>query len=76
MTLEGKETAFPLFELMVTSGICPREADHAVLGAARLRNVQGGHGTGAQPRVVTPGVPELAVHAAATAIRYLAALLP
>ncbi len=72
----GKETAFPLFGLLVSHNICPSEADNAVLGAARIRNNLGGHGTGATPRVVPDGVPELAVNAAATAIRYLADLLP
>jgi hypothetical protein len=76
ITRTGNETAFPLFELLVTNSVCPREADSAVLGAARVRNNLGAHGTGAHPRVIPPGVPELAVNAAATAIRYLADLLP
>jgi hypothetical protein len=37
VTLTGKETAFPLFKLLVDNGICPQEADNAVLGVARIR---------------------------------------
>jgi hypothetical protein len=76
VTRQGNETAFPLFELLVTHSVCPREADNATLGAARIRNNLGAHGTGSTPRVVPDGVPELAVNAAATAIRYLADQLP
>ena len=42
---KGNEAAFLLFELLVNNGLCPREADNALLGAARLRNNLGGHGT-------------------------------
>ncbi len=76
VTRTGKETAFPLFDMLVDNGICPREADNAVLGVARIRNNLGGHGTGAQPRVLPDGIPELAVNTAATAIKYLADQLP
>jgi hypothetical protein len=72
----GKEAAHALFQLLVDKGICPPEADNAVLGAARFRNNLGGHGTGAQPRVLPDGVPDMAVNSAATAIKYLADLLP
>ena len=76
VTRTGKETAFPLFKMLVDNGICPQEADNAVLGVARIRNNLGGHGTGAQPRVLPDGTPELAVNSAATAIKYLAEQLP
>jgi hypothetical protein len=74
--LKGNETAFPLFKLVVDNGICPPEAENAVLGVARIRNNLGAHGTGSQPRVLPPGVSELAVNSAAIAIKYLAGLLP
>jgi hypothetical protein len=45
----GKETASPLFGLLQRAGIVEVEADHAVLGAARIRNAWGGHGSGAAP---------------------------
>jgi hypothetical protein len=72
----GKEAAYALFDRLVDNGVCPREAENAVLGAARIRNNLGAHGTGALPRVIPDGVPELAVNSAATAIRYLADQLP
>jgi Domain of unknown function (DUF7014) len=74
--LTDRETANPLFQALVDQGVCVQEADKAVLGSSRLRNQYGGHGTGAQVRVVPPGVPELAVQSTATAINYLASLLP
>lgn len=72
----GKETAKPLFDALAAAGVVVREADQAVLGASRLRNEYAGHGTGAQPRAIPPGIPQLALRSAATAIAYLSQLLP
>jgi hypothetical protein len=71
----GRENPFPLFNLLIDNGIVPKEAEFAILGAARVRNNLGGHGAGATPRVLPPGVRELAVNCTATAISYLASLL-
>jgi hypothetical protein len=76
VTRTGKEAAYALFGLLVGGGVCPAEAENAVLGVAKIRNNMGAHGTGASPRVVPSGVPELAVNTAASAIRYLADQLP
>jgi hypothetical protein len=74
--LIGKETAFPLFDLLAKNGMVAQEADQAVLGTARLRNAYGGHGSGATVRQIPDGLPELAVRSAASAILYLAEQLP
>jgi len=76
VTLAGKETAQPLVEKLVQQGIAIPQADRALLSAARIRNEFGGHGTGAKIRNIPQGVPELAVHVAASTIIYLAGLLP
>ncbi len=76
VTLKGKETARPLFDRMSKAGVVPAAADDAVLAASRIRNAFGGHGSGAQPREVPPGIAELAVRASASAICYLASRLP
>ncbi|MES1246189.1 MAG: hypothetical protein ABUS54_00770 [Actinomycetota bacterium] len=74
--LTGKETAWPLFGVLTKSVIVEAEAENAVLGAARVRNEWGGHGAGASPRATPPGLAELAVHGAASAVTYLASRLP
>jgi hypothetical protein len=76
VALTGKETAFPLFELLTKNRIAVAEGDQAVTAAARLRNAYGGHGAGAVARHLPPDVAALAVRCAATAIVYLASRLP
>ena len=72
----GKETATPLFEKLRDSGIVEAEADNVVLGAARVRNQWGGHGSGAAPRDPPADLAELSVRAAAVAIVFLSGRLP
>jgi hypothetical protein len=71
-----KETAEPLWTLLRDNSIVPTPTKDAILAASRLRNPMGGHGTGASPREIPAGIPELAVQSAASAITYLAGLLP
>jgi hypothetical protein len=72
----GRETAFPLWEMVRDNTAAIAEMDHLVTATARLRNVHGGHGAGGAPRDIPPAVAEAAVHAAAGALNYLATLLP
>lgn len=72
----GRETATPLFDLLKSNGIVEAEADSTVLGAARIRNLWGGHGAGAAPRTPPSDLSALAVQAAAAALVYLANRLP
>jgi len=74
--LKGKETASPLHKELVNANIVPAASDQAVLGASRLRNAHGGHGSGAQPRVVDQEVAELTVRSAASAVAFLGTKLP
>jgi hypothetical protein len=76
VTLTGKETARPLFDLLSQNGKVVPEADNAVLAAARIRNAYGGHGAGSTPRRMPLGLAALAVRSAASAIIYLADHLP
>jgi hypothetical protein len=71
---QGNETANPLWELLSKAAIVGAKTGDPICSAPRLRNAYGGHGQG-QPVVVPPGIPELAVQAAASAIGYLARLL-
>jgi hypothetical protein len=72
----GRETAFPLWEMVRDNTAAIAEMDHLVTATARLRNVHGGHGAGGAPRDIPPAVAEAAVHGAAGALNYLATLLP
>jgi hypothetical protein len=74
--LPGGQTAFALFGALKDAGVVIAEADHAVLGAARLRNNRAAHGAGAQPRAVSNEEAGLALRAAAAALVYLATKLP
>lgn len=74
--LAGKETARPLFDAIAKAGVVRPEADKAVLAASGLRNANGGHGAGGQPRQIPPEIAELTLRGAASAISYLAAMLP
>ena len=76
VALSGEETAQPLWNLLRDNGVVPSQTEASILGASRIRNAFGGHGAGAAPRSIPGGIPELAVQAAATAIGYLATLLP
>ncbi len=72
----GRETTSPLFDKLWRNGIVVQEADNAVLGASRLRNGYGGHGSGAQVRTIPDGLSALTVRSAATAITFLYEYLP
>jgi hypothetical protein len=76
VTRTGKETASPLFGMLQKAGVVEAETDNAILGAARIRNAWGGHGSGAAPRNIPNDLAPLAVHAAASALTYLASRLP
>jgi hypothetical protein len=72
----NRETAEPLWTLLRDNNIVPSPTKDAILAASRLRNPMGGHGAGVAPREIPAGIPELAVQSAASAITYLAGLLP
>jgi len=76
VTRSGRDTAFPLFDLLRDNAIVEAEADHAVLAAARIRNQWGGHGSGAAQRQPPLDLADLAVRSAASAIVLLAGRLP
>lgn len=72
VTLTGKETAWPLLELLRSNNIVIPEADNALTATVRLRNTHGGHGSGGTVRNVPEAVAALAVQTAATAIAMIA----
>jgi hypothetical protein len=72
----GNETAERLWNLLRDNSIVPPKTKDAILSASRLRNEYGGHGQGAEIREIPAGIAALAVRSAATAIAYLAELLP
>jgi hypothetical protein len=76
ISLTGKETAYPLFTLLKDKGIVEAEAEPTVLGAARIRNQWGGHGSGATARTPPSSLADLAVQAAAASIVFLSSRLP
>jgi hypothetical protein len=69
-------TAERLWQTLRDSGIVEKPTHDAILSTSRLRNEWGGHGQGAEIREIPEGIPALAVRSAATAIAYLAELLP
>jgi hypothetical protein len=76
VTLTGKETAQPLWNLLRDNQIVPPKSQDAILGTSRLRNEYGGHGQGGAVRQIPAGIAELATRSAATAVAYLAERLP
>jgi len=70
-----RETADPLWNALRRADAVPGQTKNALLAAAQLRNEFGGHGAG-QTREMPPGIPDLCVSSAASALAYLAGLLP
>lgn len=73
---DERDTAFKLFERLVSAGIVPQFMQYCVLGAASPRNKRGGHGAGATPHEVPQEMAEAVLASAAVAIAYLRKLLP
>jgi hypothetical protein len=76
VTRAGNEAANALWDLLNTAGFVAAKTQDAICAAPRLGNAYGRHGPNPQPDPVPAGIPELAVQAAASALVYLAQLLP
>ena len=74
--IKPKATMQPLFDALKTAGIVPVHMEGLIKSIARIRNVQGGHGSGAQPRQIDLDEATAAVNAAAAVLVYLASRLP
>jgi hypothetical protein len=73
---DERDTAFKLFDLLVTAEIVPQVMQYSVLAAASPRNKRGGHGAGEVPHDVPQEMAESVLASAAVAIAYLCKLLP
>ena len=76
LTVSATATAQPLFNALRDGGKLPPYTEALVLAAARIRNKQGGHGAGAQPRQIDLDIATAAVNGAGAAIVLLAGRLP
>jgi len=70
---DERDTAFKLFEHLVSSGIVPQFMQYSVLAAASPRNKRGGHGAGEVPHDVPQEMAEAVLASTAVAIAYLRA---
>lgn len=73
---DEKDTAFKLFDNLVTAEIVPQFMQYSVLAAASPRNKRGGHGAGEAPHDVPQAMAEAVLASAAVSITYLHKLLP
>jgi hypothetical protein len=73
---DEKDTAFKLFETLVSAEILPQFMQYAVLAAASPRNKRGGHGAGEAPHDVPQEMAEAVLASTAVSIAYLHKLLP
>lgn len=71
-----RDTAFKLFERLVSAEIVPQFMQYCVLAAASPRNKRGGHGAGEAPHDVPQEMAEAVLASTAVAIAYLRKLLP
>ena len=76
VTVSATATAQPLFNALKDGGRVPPYTEALILAAARIRNKQGGHGAGANPRQIDLDVATAAVNASAAAIVFLGGRLP
>jgi hypothetical protein len=70
------DTAFKLFESLVTSKLVPQFMQFSVLATASPRNKRGGHGPAEMPHDVPQEMAEAVLASAAVSIAYLYKLLP
>jgi hypothetical protein len=73
---DERDTAFKLFERLVSAEIVPQFMQYCVLAAASPRNKRGGHGAGEAPHDVPQELAEAVLASTAVAIAYLRKLLP
>jgi hypothetical protein len=73
---DESDTAFKLFEHLVSAEIVPQFMQYCVLAAASPRNKRGGHGAGEAPHDVPQEMAEAVLASTAVAIAYLRKLFP
>ncbi len=73
---EERDTAFKLFDHLVSANLVPEYMKFCVLATASPRNKVGGHGADEEPHRVPQEIAEAVLTSAAVAIAYLCKLLP